>query len=117
MQVLEIVCPFLYEIGRYILQVHTKEVVHLGGEDSQCDTCGEANDYGVWHKLDDIAQLEQSHQYEQYARHDSGDEQSRDAMLLNHAIDNHDKRSCRTANLHFAATESRDDKSRDDGCY
>ena len=96
------------------MYVHTEEVVHLRGENGQRNTCREAHNHRIRHKLDDTAQLEHAHENKHDTRHDCGDEQARESVLLNHTIDNHNERARRTANLHFATTESRDDKSCND---
>ena len=105
------------KIRRHTLYIHTKEVVHLRRENGQRNTCREAHDHRIRHKLNDTAQFEHTHENEHDTRHDRGDEQACEPVLLNNAINDDNERARRTANLHLATAESRNDKSCYDSCY
>ena len=111
---LSIANPFIDEIGRNTLNIHTEKVVHLGRKNGERNTRRETYDNRIWNKLDDITQFEYTHEDEQYTRHDRGDEQAREAMLLDDTIDNDDEGAGRTTNLHLATTKSRDDEAGND---
>ena len=100
---LNVECPFVNEVGWYVLQPQTEEIVHLRREDGYGDTGGETYDNGVGHELDDGTHACQTHHDEQYARHDGCYHQPRQTILLNDAVDDDDKRTRRTAYLHLAA--------------
>ena len=65
--------------------------------------------------FDDRPQAEESQQDQEYARHDRGDGQSLDAVLLDDAIDDHDECTCGAADLYATAAERRCEEAGDDG--
>ena len=90
--------------------VQTCALPILGGEDGEGDTAGEAHHDGVGNEADDGAQFENAHQQENDARHDSGDGQSFDAVLLDDAVHDDDERAGGTSDLHAAATQGQSEK-------
>ena len=98
-----VVDPFINEVRRHIRQPQTEEIIHLGAEDRQRYTCRKTHNHRVRHELNDRSQMRHTHHNQQYTRHDGGYCQPRQTVFLNNAVDNHDERSGRSANLHFAA--------------
>ena len=113
---LSIAHPFVNKIGRNTLDIHTEKVVHLGRKNGERNTRRETYDNRIWNKLDDITQFEYTHEDEQYTRHDRGDEQTREAMLLNDTVDNDNEGAGRTTNLYLASTKSGNDKTGNNSC-
>ena len=113
-RVLEITNPFINEVRRHILDAETEHIVHLSRENRECDTTGKANNHWIWHEFNDISQFENSNQNQDDSRHDCGNHQASQTMLLDYAVNYHDESACRTANLHLATAKKRDDESRDD---
>ena len=109
--------PLVDEVRRRVGDTQAEEVVHLRREDGYRDTRREADNHRIRHELDDISQLEYAHDNQQDTRHDSGYQQSCQPMLLDNAVDNHDKRTRRAPYLHLAAAECRDDETRDNRRY
>ena len=83
----------------------SEEVFDLGGEDSDGDTAGESHHDGIGNVLDDGTQSKQSEKYEEEASHQGSDGESLEAILLYDAVDDDDKRTCRSAYLHLASSE------------
>ena len=96
--------------------MQTEEVFDLGGEDGDGDTAGESYHNRVGDIFDDGAEMEQTEEHQEGTRHEGGNGQSLDAVLLDDAVDDDDKRTGRSAYLHLAATEYRDDETGHDGC-
>ena len=111
---LRVIDPFIHEVSRYIAQPETEEIVHLGREDRHGDTCSETDDDGVRHELNDRTQMRYTHHNEQNTRHDGSDHQTAQTVLLDDAVDDDDERTRRTAYLHLAAAEDRDQQTGDD---
>ncbi len=105
----------MHKVGGGVGDTETEKVVHLSGENSQRNTCRKAHNDRVGNELDDVSQFEQAHNNEQYARHNHGDKQTCQTVLLNDTVDDDNECARRSANLHFAPAESRDDKARNDG--
>ena len=59
--------------------------------------------------------MQYAEQDEEGTSHQSGDGQSFKAILLYDAIDDNDKGSCGTADLHLASTQKGDDEASHDG--
>ena len=112
-EVLEITNPFMYEVSRHILDAQAEQIVHLRGEDRQRDTARETHDHRVRDELDDATQVEETHENQQDTRHDRGDSQTTQAILLDDAIDDHDERTRRSTDLHLRSAEKRDQETRD----
>ena len=108
--------PLLYKVAGDCLHGQSKQVLDLCGEDSHGDTRGKAHYYGVGDILDDGSQTEYAQQDEEHACHQCGNSQSLHAVLLDNAVDNDDKGTRRTTNLHFRTSEERNHESCNDGC-
>ena len=79
------------------------------------DTAREAHDDGVGDELDDCPQPESAQHDEDDTCHQRGGNEARLAILLDDAVDDDDECACRSAYLHLAATQQRDEETRDDG--
>ena len=114
---LEIIDPFINEVRRHIAQTQTEEIVHLGRENGQRDTCRKAHDNRVGNELDHRSQMRYTHQYQQDTRHHGSDHQTAQTELLDDTIDNNDECTGRTAYLHFTSSENGNQQTGDDRRY
>ena len=113
-EVADVAPPLLYEVARHLVDAQSEEVFYLRGENRDGDTAGESHDDGVGDELDDGAQMQHSEEDEEGTCHQSGNGEPLEAILLDDAIDDDDEGTRRSANLHLAASEQRDDESRHD---
>ena len=97
--------PLLHEIAGDCLHGQSEQVLDLCGEDGHGDTRGKAHYNGVGDILDDGSQAEYAQQDEEHASPQCGNGQSLHAVLLDNAVDNDDKGTRRTTNLHFRTSE------------
>ena len=89
----------------------------MGGEDGHGDTARETYHDGIGNELDDGAEAAGSEKDEEEARQHGGNHETRKAELgiADDAVDNHDERARRTANLYAAAAEGGHEETADDG--
>ena len=102
--ILKITNPFVDEVGRHLLNTEAEQIIHLCRENRQGDTAGKTNNHWVWHKFDDVSQFKHTYQNQDYSSHNCGYHQTAKSMLLDNSVNNNDKRSSRTADLHLAAS-------------
>ena len=114
-EILEVDYPLPGEVARHFGGREAEQILDLRGEDRHGDTAGETDDDRVGNEFDDRPQAEESQQDQEYARHDRGDGQSLDAVLLDDAIDDHDECTCGAADLYATAAERRCEEAGDDG--
>ena len=107
--------PLLNEIRGYDGHRQAEQILDLRGEDGEGDTAGEAHDDGVRDVLDDRAQMQYAEHDEEDARHERGDGQTLEAVLLDDAIYNNNERTRRTTDLYLRASEDGDDETGYDG--
>ena len=72
-------------------------------EDSDSDTTRETYDNRVGDKPNHGTELQHAHQYQNNTRYDGSDGKPFDTEVLYNAINDHDKRSGRSADLYVAA--------------
>ena len=89
----------LHEVRRHRVQIQTEEILDLGTEDQHGDSAGEPHRDRVGDEFDHRAHPRESHHQQYDARHHRTDEQIIQAIFGDDPIDNHDKRSGRSANL------------------
>ena len=113
----EIEHPLPGEIARDGLtpEIEPQKVGDLRGEDRHGNTAREAHDDRIGDEFDDRAQPAESHDQQQHAAHECGDEQPGLAVLLDDAVDNDDEGARRASDLYAAAAQQRNDESGDDG--
>lgn len=113
---LNVADPLLNEVGRHgFFDVETEQVFDLGGENGQGDTAGETYDDGVGDVADDGAETQHAEQDEEETRHDGGDGESCESVLLDDAVDDDNEGTRRTAYLYTATAECTDGKACNDG--
>ena len=88
-----------------MIHLHTQQVFHLCGEDSDGDTAGETYHDGVGNILDNGSQTQHAQHDEEYTSHQRGDGQSLDAILLDDTVDDDDEGTCRSSNLYLTTTK------------
>ena len=94
-------------------------VADLRRKDGQSDTCREAYDDRIGDELDDDAQPESTKRDENDACQNSGNQQALQTVfrVVDNAVDDDDKGSCRASNLHFCAAEQGDEETSHNGRY
>ena len=94
-------------------------VADLRREDGQGDTCREAYDDRIGDELDDHAQPESTKCDENDACQNGRNQQALQAVfrVVDNAVDDDDKGSCRASNLHFSAAEQGDEETSHNGRY
>ena len=107
--------PLLDEVGRHALHRQSEEILDLRGEDGQGDTRGEAHNDGIRDVLDNSTQMEHAEHDKEDTRHERGNGKALEAVLLDDTINNNNERARGTTNLHFGASEDRDEKTCHDG--
>ena len=103
----EVDSPFGEELRGEVLQTKPQEVVDLGGEDCKGDTGGESHHDRVGDEFYHRAQAEEPHQHQYQTGHECGYCQPFKTEVGDDAVDNHDERPGRAADLHGVAAESR----------
>ena len=107
--------PFLYEIGRHVVDGQSEQVFDLRRENGHGDSAGEAYHDGIGDVFDDGTQMEYAQQNQEHAGHDGGHKQACFAVLLYDTVDDNDKSPRRSADLHTASAKQGHGQSGDDG--
>ena len=110
-QVLEIAYPFRDEAGRYGNVTQAEEVLHLGGEDGQGYTAGEAHHDRVRDELEHGAHLAQAHCNQNHSGHNGGEGKAGHAVLRHDARHDYDERAGRAADEEAGASEDGDEET------
>ena len=117
-KMLKVEHPLRQEVARHFpLNRQSEEVLDLCGENGDGNTARKAHHDGVRDELDDGAELARTEQNEEHAGHHRGNHQPRQSELgvTHNAVDNDDEGARRSANLHPASAQGRDDETADDG--
>ena len=101
--------------GRHTIDVGNPLLDKVRGHDSHRQTQQVLDDDGVRDVLDDRAQMQHTEHNEEHTRHQRGDGQSLEAILLDDAIYNNNECARRSTYLYLRASEDGDDETGDDG--
>ena len=93
----------------------SEQVFDLRRENGHGDSAGEAYHDGIGDVFDDGTQMEYAQQNQEHAGHDGGHKQACFAVLLYDAVDDDDKSTRRSADLHTASAKQGHGQSGDDG--
>ena len=107
--------PLGEKFRRHGAHLQAEEIFDLAREDDDGDPAREAGDHRMRDELDRAAELRESHDDEQHASHQRRHREPVDAVLLHDAVDDHDERAGRSADLNARAAERGDDEAGDDG--
>ena len=111
----EVGYPLLDEVGRHRYHRQAEEILDLRGEDGEGDTRRESHDDGIWDVLDDGTQMEHAEHDEEHTRHQCGNGQSFEAVLLDDTIYDNNKRARWSTDLHLRSTEDGNNETCHDG--
>ena len=94
--------------------VEAQKVLDLQGCDDDPNTGGEPNDHRIGDNFDQTTKACQSHQHQNYASHEAGDQQTADAVLVDNRQQHHHERRGRTRDIHCRAASHCDHNTGDD---
>src|ERR1051326_2673943 len=97
--------PLLDKIRRNRAHLQSEKVLDLRRENDERYTACEPDDDGIWNEFDCGAKSGETHNHEDDAGHDCGDDQSVHPIGLNNAIDNNNEGAGWAAYLHFAPSQ------------
>src|SRR5258708_6934879 len=92
-----------YEVGGNGVHPQTQKIFNLAAEDDDGDSRSKSSRDGMGNKLDEGSKATQSHQNEEHAGHERGNDQALVTEIRNDPRDNHDERAGWSANLYPAA--------------
>ncbi len=107
--------PLFDKVGGHDGHRQAEQVLDLRGEDGEGNTAGEADNDRVRNVLDDRAEMQHAEHNEEDTRHQRGDGQSLETVLLDDAIYYNNERARRSTDLNLRASENGDDETGDDG--
>jgi hypothetical protein len=102
------------EVGRYLADLQAQQILQLRQRDQHRDAVREADDdrdRDVAHQRAETQPAEQEHQH---AGEHRRDQQIRDPVALDDAVDDDDEGARRAADLHVRPAERRDQEAADD---
>ena len=104
------------EVGGHLPgNLQAEQVLELGQPDEHCNAIGEPDHDGHGHVPHQGPEAQQTHQKQQPARHEGGQQQTLQAVPLQDAVDHHDEGPGGSTDLHVGAAEQRDEQPGHDG--